>query len=478
MKKLVGIATLLCVALFALTLGGEEESDKNNFSITGDFSNTMATDFTGATIVVNATGLSDEGESTQIELASTEIVDGKFVLEGVVDEATLANISLTIPKSESSSYGQVILEPGGELTLEYISPRHSLVATGKGLHAELISSWASDPEYLNASIAYSFYLESIYARMDKQRAAAEAEAEAAASDETASDSDEVSDEDTQSAEVAEEQREPSEHAEVLDWASMECADYAVENYVSVIDRERDSYEYPLLTQATIRMNEIMSEKRSAVLDSIAIESDDPKKRFFAMELGAMRDMSQQREALGVWKQLAELLDEELVATSVQPRIENIERSITVIENDEYLIPGVFAPAFTLPNFEGKDVALETVLGENEVVMIDFWASWCGPCIAQFPHLKELYAEYAEKGFEIVGISLDRTYDEWAGAVEEHQPPWLNLGEINEDGWGPLSKEYGVRYIPHTYVLDDENCIMKKDLQPDELEDFLEARFDS
>lgn len=474
MKKLISLVTLFSVVFFVPILNAEE-SKENNFSIKGDFSGTFATDFSEATITVTTTGMSDDGDPMQVELASVELVDSKFVLEGFVAEAAIVNIDLKLPDEQYPTSGRAIIEPGSELTLEYFGPHHSLLAEGDGLHAELISSWASDPEYLDASIAYGFYMESIYARMDKQQAATEAE-EATASEED-TDVVEEQEEEAENLEEVVEEREPSEHAEVRDWASLECSDYAVANYVGVLDRVYDDVEYPLLTQSVRRMSDIMSEKRIAVLEKIVRESEDHTKRLFAMELGAF-GMNQQEEALNVWRQLATVLDEETVAARVQPTIDRMERRATIQKNDEYLVPGVFAPTFTLPNFEGTDVTLASILEANEVVMVDFWASWCGPCIAQFPHLKELYAEYAEKGFEIVGISVDSTHEDWAGAIEEHQPPWMQLGEINEDGWGPISQDYGVRFIPHTYVLDDESCIMKKDLQPDELEDFLKARFDS
>lgn len=479
MKKLISLLTLFSVVFFVPILTAEEESKENNFSIEGDFSGAIATDFSEATITVSVTGLSDDGAPTQIDIASAELVDSKFVLEGFVDEATTAYIQVKLRDEQYPSSGIAIIEPGSELTVEYIGPRHDLIATGEGLHAELISSWASDPEYLDASIAHGFYMESTYARRDKQRAAMEAK-QAAASEEEAENTNDQEEpaEATENLEEVAEEREPSEHAEVRDWASLECSDYAVANYVGLLDRIYDDVEYPLLTQSVRRMREIMADKRSATLEKIFLESEDNTKRLFAMELGAFTGMNRQEEALNAWQQLATVLDKDTVAARVQPTIDRMERSVAILKNDAYLIPGVFAPTFTLPNFEGTDITLASILEENEVVMIDFWASWCGPCIAQFPHLKELYAEYAEKGFEIVGISVDSTQEAWAGALEEHQPPWMQLGEINEDGWGPISQDYGVRYIPHTYVLDDESCIMKKDLQPDELEDFLKARFDS
>lgn len=488
MKKLFNGIAFLSVAIFAFTLSATEDTEEAkdaNFSITGDFTGAMATDFSEASIAIHTTGLSDEGEPTQVELAQTELEDGKFVLEGYVEEATRANISLNLPDTRWPVTGIAIIEPGSEMTLEYLGPNHSLVATGEGLHAELVSSWEKDPEYLDASIANSLYMESYYARMEKQQAAAQAEAEAAAAEAAEASGDEPEAVEDQQEEVAEatdepeevaEEHEPTEHAEVLDWASMECADYTVD-FVSVLDREFET-NYDLVMESRMRNFDVMSEKRNAVLNKIVIESVDHTKRLFAMELGAFSGMDQQAEALSVWKQLAAVLDQDTVAARVQPTVDRLERTVTIKSRDDYLVPGVFAPTFSLPDFEGTDVALSSVLEDNEVVMIDFWASWCGPCIRQFPHLKQLYAEYAEKGFEIVGISLDSSHEDWAGAVEEHQPPWINLGEINEDGWGPISQDYGVRFIPHTYVLDDESCIMKKDLQPHELEDFLEARLDS
>lgn len=474
MKNTFSFVALFMIGLFAIVSNGDDESAETNFSINGDFSSAMEMDFTSATIVVNITSQTEDGTLQREELASAELVDGKFELKGFVESAIIADISVTIPGQDRASFGRAIIEPGGDLTLDYFGPYHELHATGDGLHAELISSWASDPDYLDASIAYGFYMESLFARMDKRQAEMEAkeseevtEAEAETETETA----------TATHDAITEEREPSEHAEVLDWASMECADYTVD-FVSVLDRVYDDSEYPLLTQSIRRMNDIMTEKRNSVLNEIAIEADDPMKQLIAMELGAFGGMSQQSEALNAWRQLATSLDEETVAVRVQPTIDRMERSVRIRENDEYLVPGVFAPTFTLPNFEGTEVTLASVLEENEVVMIDFWASWCGPCIAQFPHLKQLYAEYASKGFEIVGISVDSTHEAWSGALEEHEPPWIQLGEINADGWGQISQEYGVRFIPHTYVLDDESCIMKKDLQPDELEDFLEARLDS
>lgn len=83
--------------IFIPVSNGEEQSKETNFSITGDFSNTLAVDFEEATITVTSTGLSEDGDPTQVTLASADLDDAKIVLEGFVDEATIVNISLQLP---------------------------------------------------------------------------------------------------------------------------------------------------------------------------------------------------------------------------------------------------------------------------------------------------------------------------------------------------------------------------------------------
>ena len=122
--------------------------------------------------------------------------------------------------------GRAIIEPGGEFSLEFLGPYHPLLAKGGGLPAALMSSWELVPEYLDVSITYRFHMESMYARMAKQRAAMEAEESGATTEET---------EDVKEHEEkrADKRGEPSEHAKVRDWASFECSDYAAANCVNM-----------------------------------------------------------------------------------------------------------------------------------------------------------------------------------------------------------------------------------------------------
>lgn len=125
-----------------------------------------------------------------------------------------------------------------------------------------------------------------------------------------------------------------------------------------------------------------------------------------------------------------------------------------------------APDFSQPNPEGESLSLSELRGK--VVLVDFWASWCGPCRRENPNVVRLYEEYKDDGFEILGVSLDRTKDRWLQAIAQDGLEWLHVSDLK--GWqNEVAQLYGVTSIPHTVLLDAEGRIIARGLRGPSLE---------
>lgn len=125
--------------------------------------------------------------------------------------------------------------------------------------------------------------------------------------------------------------------------------------------------------------------------------------------------------------------------------------------------GSEAPDFTLEHLGEVPVSLSSLRGKY--VLIDFWASWCQPCMMELPNVIEQYNNYKEKGFEIYGVSLDRSGEAWMNTIEDKNMEWIN-------GWdqqGEIATMYGVTGIPTTILLDKEGMILAKNLRGPELQ---------
>ena len=129
--------------------------------------------------------------------------------------------------------------------------------------------------------------------------------------------------------------------------------------------------------------------------------------------------------------------------------------------------GSVAPDITLPNAKGVSTSLSSLKGK--VVLIDFWASWCGPCRRSMPDLRALYKKYKDKGFEIYGISLDDNPVNWKRAVFEDGIKWLQVS----DAKGEVAGKWEVNFIPNTYLIDKEGKVIAINASHGALEQMLQ-----
>lgn len=135
--------------------------------------------------------------------------------------------------------------------------------------------------------------------------------------------------------------------------------------------------------------------------------------------------------------------------------------------------GVPAPDFTLPDLNGNSVTLSKVPAKLKIV--DFWASWCGPCRMNNPALKKVYELYHSKGLEIISISLDNKKERWAEAVKKDELTWINVSSLK--GWKcSVARQYNVTGVPAIYILDENNHIVATNLRGEKLTKYLQETF--
>lgn len=127
--------------------------------------------------------------------------------------------------------------------------------------------------------------------------------------------------------------------------------------------------------------------------------------------------------------------------------------------------GAMAPDFALPNTEGDTIQLSDLRGR--VVLIDFWASWCGPCRRENPEMVKVYAEYHPKGLEILGVSFDNKAEAWHKAILDDQLTWMHVSDLQ--GWSSSAGAlYGINSIPHTVLLDATGRVVAHNVKGDAL----------
>jgi peroxiredoxin len=128
--------------------------------------------------------------------------------------------------------------------------------------------------------------------------------------------------------------------------------------------------------------------------------------------------------------------------------------------------------FTMKDSTGTEISVSDIAGKKNYLLVDFWASWCGPCRAENPNLAATYRKYHERGFDIIGVSFDSDRQRWLKAVKDDSLTWTHVSDLQ--GWeNKAGKLYGIRSIPANVLLDTNGVIIDRNLQGENLRAKLE-----
>lgn len=222
-------------------------------------------------------------------------------------------------------------------------------------------------------------------------------------------------------------------------------------------------EYGAASQAkdTAKMKEVearfntLAENAQAKEDSLVSANSDSYIAAYILssKMGGLdaEELSAKYETLGV------------NAKATEPGKKIAER----IEKLNAVAVGKVAPDFTLNTPDGTPMSMHSIKGK--VKLIDFWASWCGPCRGENPNVVKVYEEFHPKGLEILSVSLDNDKDAWLKAIEDDKLTWNHVSDLK--GWGNEAAQlYAVNGIPHLVLVDENNVIIAKNLRGEALKE--------
>jgi peroxiredoxin len=241
----------------------------------------------------------------------------------------------------------------------------------------------------------------------------------------------------------------------------------LEKNAAVLDSLQNTGNDSLLAIESAKQAKL-NEGLANFLDGYVFKSEDPIVTIFAMANASTEDKNV------IQKRVEHLTKKFPKHKGVQDIILAYNKFLTEMNKPKPAQPekpvvGNFAPDFTMNDTEGNPVSLSQFKGQY--VLVDFWASWCGPCRGENPNVVAAYKKYKNKNFTVLGVSLDEDKDAWVKAIQKDGLTWKHISDLK--GWqSAVVPVYGIEGIPYNVLLDPEGKILATELREKDLDAFL------